>query len=162
MMTEVTQQNQEHIGANVAIKPPQLFLITIVIGLLLQLLWPLSLGGSVGIVLLGFSLISGSLGLMVWADGTFKRWDTAVNPEYPPTKIIKTGPYRFSRNPMYLAFLLIQLGIGLAVSSWWLLIALLPAWIVLRWGVIVREEQYLANLFGTEYLDYQTAVRRWL
>ncbi len=160
MMTEVTQQKQ--IGVNVVVKPPQLFLITIVTGLLLQLLWPLSFTGSVSTILLGLSLISGSLGLMVWADGTFKRLDTAVNPDQPTTQIIKTGPYRFSRNPMYLAFLLIQAGVGFAVSSWWLFIALLPAYLVLRWGVIAREEQYLRGLFGVEYLDYQTAVRRWL
>ena len=117
MMTEVTQQKQ--IGVNVIVKPPQLFLITIVTGLLLQLLWPFSFSGSVAAIWLGLSLISGSLGLMFWADGTFKRWDTAVNPDQPTTQIIKTGPYRFSRNPMYLAFLLIQLGVGLALSSWW-------------------------------------------
>lgn len=160
MMTEVTQQKQ--IGVNVVVKPPQLFLITIVTGLLLQQLWPFSFASSVVAIWLGLSLISGCLGLMVWADGTFKRWDTAVNPDHPTTQIIKTGPYRFSRNPMYLAFLLIQLGVGLALSSWWLLITLLPAWIILRWGVIAREEQYLRGLFGVEYLDYQTAVRRWL
>ena len=160
MMTEVTQQKQ--IGVNVIVKPPQLFLITIVTGLLLQLLWPFSFSGSVAAIWLGLSLISGRLGLMFWADGTFKRWDTAVNPDQPTTQIIKTGPYRFSRNPMYLAFLLIQLGVGLALSSWWLLITLLPAYLVLRWGVIAREEQYLRALFGAEYLDYQTAVRCWL
>lgn len=161
-MTEVTQQKQVKIGANVVVKPPQLFLTTIVAGLLLQLLWPLSFSGSVGAVWLGLSLISGSLGLMFWADGTFKRWDTAVNPDQPTTKIIKTGPYRFSRNPMYLAFLLIQAGVGFAVSSWWLFITLLPAYLILHWGVIAREEQYLSALFGEEYAHYKTAVRRWL
>ena len=162
MITEVTQQNQVKTGANVVVKPPQLFLISIVSGLLLQLLWPLSFAGSVGTVWLGLSLISGSLGLMVWADGTFKRWETAVNPDHPATTLVTSGPYRFSRNPMYLAFVLIQLGIGLALSSWWLLIVLLPAWIILRWGVIAREEQHLAERFGDAYLNYKTAVRRWL
>lgn len=162
MMREGVQHKQGKTGANVVVKPPQLFLITIATGLLLQLLWPFSFSGSVAAIWLGLSLISGSLGLMVWADGTFKRWDTAVNPDQPTTKIIQTGPYRFSRNPMYLAFLLIQAGVGFAVSGWWLFIMLLPAYLVLRWGVIAREEQYLSALFGVEYLDYQTAVRRWL
>lgn len=162
MMTEVTQQKQLKTGANVIVKPPQLFFISIMSGLLLQLLWPFAIAGAVGTVLLGLSLISGSLGLMFWADGTFKRWKTAVNPDDPATTLVQTGPYRFSRNPMYFAFVLIQLGIGLALRSWWLFIVLVPAWIILRWGVIAREERYLAKQFGAEYLDYKTAVRRWI
>ena len=161
-MAEITQQEQNKKGANVVVKPPQLFLAAILVGVLLQLLWPLAFASSVVTVLIGLSLISGSLGLMVWADGTFKRWQTAVNPDYPTTTLVQNGPYRFSRNPMYLAFVLIQLGIALVVSSWWLFITLLPAWLILRWGVITREEQYLAKIFGQEYLDYRTAVRRWL
>jgi len=161
-MQESIQQDKIGSGANVVIKPPRLFLISIVAGLLLQLLWPLNFANNVATVLLGLSLIGGSLGLMFWADGTFKRWDTAVNPDNPTTILVTSGPYRFSRNPMYLAFVLIQLGIGLAVSSWWLLIALLPAWIILRWGVIAREEQYLTEQFDAAYLEYKTAVRRWL
>ncbi len=160
MMTEIRQQKQG--GVKVMVKPPQLFLITIVVGLLLHLLWPLSFTGGVGTTLLGLSLLSGSTGLMFWADGTFKRWDTAVNPDHSTTKLVQTGPYRFSRNPMYLAFVLIQLGIGLAVGSWWLFLTLLPAWIILRWGVIAREERYLAALFGEQFQAYKTAVRRWL
>ena len=161
-MTEITPREQTPSGANVIVKPPQLFFSAIVAGLLLQWFWPLSIASHIVTVLAGLSLISGSLGLMFWADGTFKRWETAVNPEYPTTTLIQTGPYRFSRNPMYLAFILIQLGIGLAVSSWWLLLTLLPTWIVLRWGVIAREERYLTALFGEQFRAYQTAVRRWL
>ena len=161
-MQETVQQETTGQGANVILKPPRLFLISILAGLLLQLLWPLNIAGSTALILLGLSLLSGSLGLMFWADGTFKRWETAVNPDNPATTLVTSGPYRFSRNPMYLAFILIQAGIGLVVNSWWLFIALLPAWIILRWGVIAREEQYLAERFGDAYLDYKTAVRRWL
>ena len=164
-MTEIRQQEQQEpakTGAAVLVKPPQLFLTAIVSGLLLQLLWPLTFNGSAATILIGLSLISGSLGLMFWAEGTFKRWETAVNPDNPVTTLVTSGPYRFSRNPMYLAFVLIQIGIGLALSSWWLFITLPPAWIMLRWGAIAREEQYLTEVFGDEYLDYKTAVRRWL
>lgn len=161
-MQKTIQQERTGSGADVLIKPPRLFLISIVAGLLLQFLWPVNFASGAAVVLLGLSFISGSMGLMVWADGTFKRWDTAVNPDNPATTLVTSGPYRFSRNPMYLAFVLIQLGIGLAISSWWLLLALLPAWIVLRWGIIAREEQYLAERFGAKYLAYKAAVRRWL
>jgi protein-S-isoprenylcysteine O-methyltransferase Ste14 len=162
MMQETIQQGKMGNGADVLIKPPRLFLISIVAGLLFQLLWPFKFASSGAVVWLGLSLISGSLGLMFWADGTFKRWETAVNPDNPATTLVKTGPYRFSRNPMYLAFLLIQFGIGLVVGSWWLFITLLPTWIMLRWGIIAREEWYLAEAFGTTYHEYKTAVRRWL
>jgi len=161
-MQKTIQQERMRLGVDVVIKPPRLFLISIVAGLLMQLLWPLNFASSTVGILLGLSLISGSLGFMFWADGTFKRWDTAVNPDNPTTTLITSGPYRFSRNPMYLAFILIQLGISLAIGSWWLFITLLPAWMILRWGIIAREERYLAETFGTTYLAYKTVVRRWL
>ncbi|MCP4419123.1 MAG: isoprenylcysteine carboxylmethyltransferase family protein [Chloroflexi bacterium] len=163
MTNEAVSPNQTSpAGVKVMIKPPRLFLFSIVAGLVLQLIWPLALGGSGWLIWLGLSLISGGLGIMFWGDGEFKRWQTAVNPDYTTTYLVQSGPYRFSRNPMYLAFVIIQLGVGLAVNSWWLLLTLLPAWVILRWGVIAREENHLAKLFGQGYVEYQTAVRRWL
>ncbi|HEV7444718.1 MAG TPA: isoprenylcysteine carboxylmethyltransferase family protein, partial [Steroidobacteraceae bacterium] len=80
----------------------------------------------------------------------------------PTTTIVRKGPYRFSRNPIYLAFSLLQLGLSLWVNSLALLIALIPA-VALMWLVVIpREERYLEARFPSDYLPYKASVRRWL
>ena len=74
----------------------------------------------------------------------------------------EVGPYRFSRNPIYLAFSLFQTGIALGVANAWTLITLLPAISVMSLVVIPREERYLEAHFGEEYASYKARVRRWL
>ena len=78
------------------------------------------------------------------------------------TAIVRTGPYRFSRNPIYLAFSILQLGVACWVNSAWLIATLLAAVGLMASVVIPREERYLARRFGAEYLDYKRSVRRWL
>ena len=80
-----------------------------------------------------------------------------------PTKVlVRTGPYRIGRNPIYLAFSLLQLGVAAWVGSWWLL-ATLVASVTLVAGVVVpREERYVQERFGPTYRDYKASVRRWL
>jgi protein-S-isoprenylcysteine O-methyltransferase Ste14 len=80
----------------------------------------------------------------------------------PTTAIVRTGPYRFSRNPIYLAFSLLQLGIAVWLNSWWLVATLAAAVALVHYIVIQREEQYLEARFGAEYRDYKVAVRRWM
>ena len=74
---------------------------------------------------------------------------------------MRTGPYRFSRNPIYLAFSLLQLGIALWVNSLWLAVTLLGAVAVMSFVVIPREERYLEARFPAEYSSYRATVRRW-
>ncbi len=76
--------------------------------------------------------------------------------------MVKAGPYRFSRNPIYLAFSLFQAGIALGVNDAWIMITLLPAIAVISFVVIPREESYLEARFGEEYAAYKASVRRWL
>lgn len=80
----------------------------------------------------------------------------------PTTAIVHAGPYRFSRNPIYLAFSLFQLGLALWINSLWMLIALFASIAVMSFVVIPREERYLASRFPSEYAAYKSAVRRWL
>ncbi|HEV8615619.1 MAG TPA: isoprenylcysteine carboxylmethyltransferase family protein, partial [Methylomirabilota bacterium] len=80
----------------------------------------------------------------------------------PTTVIVRTGPYRFSRNPIYLAFSLLQLGIAIWTNSVWLLATLVGAVALIHYVVIPREEQYLERRFGAQYLSYKVSVRRWL
>ena len=76
--------------------------------------------------------------------------------------VIATGPYRFSRNPIYLSFTLLQLGLGMWANSAWVVGMLIPTLVLMSYGVIAREEQYMAEKFGEEYLRYTAAVRRWM
>ncbi len=76
--------------------------------------------------------------------------------------MITSGPFRFSRNPIYLAFALMHVGLAVWSAKAWLLITLLPALAAIRYGVIGPEERYLEQKFGPVYLDYKKSVRRWL
>jgi protein-S-isoprenylcysteine O-methyltransferase Ste14 len=79
----------------------------------------------------------------------------------PTAAIVKVGPYRFSRNPIYLAFSLFRTGIALVVNDAWILVTLLPAISVMSFVVIPREERYLEARFGEEYARFRASVRRW-
>ena len=94
--------------------------------------------------------------------GLFRRRATAVEPWKPSTVLIIEGPYRFSRNPIYLGFAITYAGLAIAMDSWVALILLVPClWVVDRF-VIQREERYLAAKFGAAYDAYRQTVRRWL
>lgn len=108
------------------------------------------------------ALIILGLVLEAWAGGLFKRRGTNVVPWSPATALVTDGPYRFSRNPMYVGFALTYLGLALGLESPTAVFLLLPCLILMTWGVIQREERYLAAKFGQPYLDYMKRVRRWL
>ena len=147
---------------SVIVKPPQLYLFAIILGGLVHLLWPLSLGFPVALTIVGLALLAVSLLLMIWASREFKRAETAVPHKIGASKLVTTGPYRYSRNPMYVSLTLLQLGIGFIMGSAWVLLALIPVLLIMNRGVIAREEAYMTNQFGQQYLNYKTAVRRWL
>ncbi len=100
---------------------------------------------------------------LVWsASKAFSRSGTALVPNEPTTKIVRDGPYAFSRNPIYLAFALIYLGFAFAFSSIWAMGLLIPVLIFIDRDQIAREEKYLERKFGEEYVRYKSKVRRWL
>jgi protein-S-isoprenylcysteine O-methyltransferase Ste14 len=103
-----------------------------------------------------------AVGLFVAAVRTFRRAGTPVPGNQPTTTIVRTGPYRFSRNPIYLAFSLFQLGLSVWINSLGLLIMLIPAVAIMALVVIPREERYLAARFPSEYSSYRATVRRWV
>lgn len=108
------------------------------------------------------ALIVGGILFDGMAAGLFRRRGTAVEPWKPSTALIVEGPYRFSRNPIYVGFAVTYVGLAIAMNSWIALILLLPClWVVDRF-VIQREERYLAGRFGPAYEAYRGKVRRWL
>ena len=100
--------------------------------------------------------------LFLSAVRTFRRAGTPVPGNRPTTTIVRTGPYRYSRNPIYLSFSLLQLGVAFWVNSLWLLVTLMPAVALMAFVVIPREEHYLETRFPSDYLPYKASVRRWL
>ena len=111
---------------------------------------------------LALPLTIGGLLLDGMAAGLFRRRGTAVEPWKPSTALILEGPYRFSRNPIYLGFAITYVGLAIAMNSWIALILLAPCLFVIDRFVIQREERYLAHKFGAAYEAYRQKVRRWL
>ena len=92
---------------------------------------------------------------------TFKKAGTNVNPSEPALTIVRGGPFRFTRNPMYLALCLLQVALGFFLNDWITLLFVVPLALILHYGVILREERYLTAKFGETYLQLKRDVRRW-
>lgn len=107
-------------------------------------------------------LIIGGLLLDGAAAGYFRRLGTAVQPWKPTTVLATGGPYRFSRNPIYLGFAITYAGLAVAMDSVLVLLLLIPCLFVVDRFVIQREERYLSAKFGAGYDAYRARVRRWL
>lgn len=145
--------------------PPILFVIGTALGWLLDRALPLPVSAAIPPsvrVFLGWAAVGLGGGVLGWAMLTFVRARTAIYPNQPAKSVVATGPYRYSRNPMYVALSAIMVGVGLLVDTTWI-IALVPAVLTaLTVLVIRREEAYLSSAFGDGYLAYKSKVRRWL
>src|SRR5215813_13183005 len=148
--------------AHVLILPPLLYGAAFVIGLLVHLVFPIyilptTLARGIGVVCVLVSL--------PLAPATFRvlsRAHTPVDPLKPTTALVTEGPFRYSRNPIYVALTLLYVGVALLVNVWWILLLVVPVLLVIRYGVIAREEVYLTRKFGEAYRQYTAQVRRWL
>jgi len=145
-----------------ALRPPRIYLGSIVAGVLIGIAAPLPFVPLSLSVPLGAPLVALAVALFVWAIAKFRAAGTPVPAREPTTAIVRTGPYRFSRNPIYLAYSLFQLGLAVSLDNGWLLATLVVAVWLIHHLVIPREEQYLERKFGAEYLDYKRSVGRWL
>jgi protein-S-isoprenylcysteine O-methyltransferase Ste14 len=165
---DITPQN--HSGSDATqeaanlgmVRPPLVYGAAMVTGVLLELGWPCPflprlLGALLGSVLVVVAVVIFSASIR-----KFRMAGTPVPGNQPATAIVRTGPYRFSRNPIYLAFSIFQLGIASWVDSLWLIATLMVAVALMAFVVIPREERYLEMRFGADYLDYKRSVRRWL
>jgi protein-S-isoprenylcysteine O-methyltransferase Ste14 len=130
------------------------------LGLLLQSAWPMALAPAAR--LFGGAAMLIAVALFLSALHALRIAGTPVPGDRPTTAIVRAGPYRFSRNPIYLAFSLLHLGIAAWVDSLWLLLTLVPAAVLMSLVVIPREERYLERRFPSEYPAYRATVRRWL
>jgi len=144
------------------VRPPLVYGAAIVTGLLLEFGWPLPFLPRLLAALLGSVLVVVAVVVFAYAIRTFQTAGTPVPGNKPTTVLVRTGPYRCSRNPIYVAFSLFQLGIASWVNSVWLIATLIAAVALMASVVIPREERYLERRFGADYVDYKRSVRRWL
>jgi protein-S-isoprenylcysteine O-methyltransferase Ste14 len=142
--------------------PPLIYAGALAVGLLVNWLYPIPFLPRGLRRVLGWPLIFGGLAIGALGFREMNRAGTNVDPREPTTAIVTGGPYRFTRNPLYLSMTLIYCGIT-ALANALPAALLLPADIaVMRRGVIEREERYLERKFGGEYLNYKGRVRRWI
>lgn len=112
--------------------------------------------------LVGWSDLAVGLGLMAWGMLTFRKARTAIYPNERARQLVETGPFRYTRNPMYLGMTLVYFGVTTLMNSWWPLFLLpLVLWALIAL-VVRREERYLAAEFGEHYRAYRGRVRRWM
>jgi|SRR5262245_30790875 len=149
--------------ANVTIKPTIAWPVAVLAGLALDWLMPLPfIPAAVPALWLGALVFVLALALFAWAIATVTRAGSNVPTDRPTTTIVDTGPYRFTRNPIYLAMVLGLIGLAIAFNSFWLLLMLVLFALIIHYGVIAREEAYLERKFGDVYRGYCARVRRWL
>lgn len=110
----------------------------------------------------GWVLIAAGVALSVWAALSFRRVRTTIVPYQPPSALVTTGPYRFSRNPIYVADLMILAGAALVLGAPLALVLMVPFHQVLLRLFILPEEAVLRRELGQPYLDFQARVRRWI
>jgi protein-S-isoprenylcysteine O-methyltransferase Ste14 len=158
--------NEQRDAAAVRIFPPAVPLLTILLGIGLERVWPIDLGLALpapGRYWLGGAIILGAiLGLGARSILLFRRGGQSENPWKPTPHIVDRGPFRWTRNPMYLQMLLVCVGVAVILMNWWIL-ALTPVggWLLQRFAIL-PEEAYLEGKFGETYLAYKRRVRRWL
>ena len=121
---------------------------------------PLELGG--WRAPLGWALVLFFVAWNGWALWLFGRHRTGLLPGQSTTTVIEDGPFRLSRNPLYVGLLALYVGLALLAPTFWGLVLLPVAVLLVLWGAIEPEERYLHERFGTRYDDYRRRVRRWL
>lgn len=147
---------------NVITFPPLIYAIPLAVGLLLHILFPVNLLPPVGAYVLGGLLFILAGILAVLASRTMRQAGTNVDPSQPTTAIVSNGPFRLTRNPLYLSLTLLYGSISLLANALWPMLILPIVLIIVDRGVIVREERYLEGKFGEEYTQYKIRVRRWV
>jgi protein-S-isoprenylcysteine O-methyltransferase Ste14 len=148
--------------AQVLVLPPLLYGTAFVMGLLLHLVLPLHVLPTTLARGIAVACVLVALPLALMTLRALSRAYTPVDPMKPTTALVTEGPFRYSRNPIYLALTLLYLGVAFLVNALWILLLVALVLVVIRYGVIAREEAYLARKFGDAYRQYTTQVRRWL
>ena len=153
--------------AGIPFPPPLAFLSGLALGFGLHHFFPLPLhrtdsGIEALITWVGAGLVLLGAALATLAFVSFRMAKTSPFPERPSISLIVRGPFRVTRNPLYISMSLLHAGVALFANALWPLLFLAPTLVAIRYFVIAREERYLLQRFGAEYENYCRRVRRWL
>jgi protein-S-isoprenylcysteine O-methyltransferase Ste14 len=117
---------------------------------------------ALALLLVSIVLSVSGIGSAAWGRITLVKSGTNVNPLKPTTAIVTGGPFRLTRNPLYVSIMSLFVGLSLLIGTWWGLVLLISAFLILHYGVVLREEAYLERKFGDSYRSYKSVVRRYL
>jgi protein-S-isoprenylcysteine O-methyltransferase Ste14 len=163
---EVSVNRRQKDAANVRFFPPGIPLLIIAVGIALNHYWPFNLANEVPelvrYMLGGAIAASALLGLGAWSVIIMRRSGQSENPWKPTLSIIERGPFRISRNPMYLQMVVVCFGVAVGLMNGWLFILTPFCGWLLQQLAIIPEEKYLEQKFGDSYLAYKKRVRRWI
>lgn len=160
--TPISAATEERRKVGMRVPPPLVLGTLIKIVAVLQLGWLGGFSFSPARSLIGGLVLLASLALVAWCAGLFKRAGTPVRPTSPSRAIVRSGPYRFSRHPMYLGMAGVLAGLGLITGSACAAPAVAIFIVAAHFGAVLHEERYLAALHGEAYRQYQQQVRCWL
>ena len=159
---------QDHVdvprGPGVVVPPPLIFVATLALGVAIDHFvtqWT-TLVPAIARYLLAALLCLAGIALIGSAVGLFRRAGTRPEPWQASSALVLDGVYRFTRNPMYLGMAAIYAAIALILDSAVALLFGIPLILIIRYGVIAREERYLLARFGDDYRRYMSRVRRWI
>jgi protein-S-isoprenylcysteine O-methyltransferase Ste14 len=142
--------------------PPLIWLMNAVISVVVHLFIRVPIARHGVSLVCGIIFIILAPTLALWGFRTMKTAGTNILPSKPALTIVRSGPFRFTRNPVYLSFCLLQVALGFFLNDWITLFFVLPLAAIFHYGVILREERYLITKFGEPYLKYKREVRRWI
>ena len=158
----MARQNELPDNPGVIAPPPLIYAGPLAISLLLNLKFPMHFLPRKVARILGLTLIGASV-ILVWrAFQRMSRAGTNVNPTEPATVLVTEGPFKYTRNPLYLSLTLFYVGISILVNALWAMLLLPAVLFLINRGVIDREERYLERKFGEQYKQYKERVRRWI
>ena len=149
-------------AAGVKFPPPLIFIIIIVLAYGIHRIYPIPICACITGKYIGSALIFSALALIFYISRIFKKHQTNIEPWKSTNAIISSGIYAYSRNPVYLAFCIATVGIGLYIDSLWVVTSFIPSLFLVYLLAVRKEENYLEMKFGEEYKTYRQRVRRWI
>lgn len=142
-------------------RPPRLYVSALTIGALVDWAWPAAVIPTTYQYSLGAISVAAGLTILIQSMRQFRSAGTNVPTSEPTTALVTDGAYPYSRNPIYVGLSFLYVGLALAIDSLWIVALLAPLLIVMRYGVIGREERYLEGKFGQAYADFKQRTPRW-
>lgn len=152
----------EQDSPGIRVPPPLIYQLPLALGLLLGRRLHVAFLPRRMARILGWPLVGGGVALSGWAIRTMRTAETTMRTDMAVSKLIQDGPFRYTRNPLYLSDAMIYAGISALRNSLWAIVLLPLGMFVIQREVMGREERYLERTFGEEYLAYKARVRRWI